>query len=74
MSDKIMSHNVGDSVINNEIKMPRGGFVVMAVSVKPAPVIKGEAAKKITASYERPVNNSQLIKKFENANKYFVMK
>lgn len=73
IGDKIMLFNK-KGIIKGKIKLPRGGFIAMAVSLKPAPVIKGEAAKKITASYEKPVNNSEVLKKCQSAKKIFVTK
>lgn len=56
------------------LKPPEGGFDVMAVSVRPSPIIKGEAAKKLLDAMNKPTNNTELFKKCEQASKLFVTK
>lgn len=70
---KIMCISQG-SFNEKGLKLPIGGYEIMAVSIKPTPVIKGEAAKKIIANYEKPVNKSKILKEIENEPKIFVMK
>ncbi|NLZ51655.1 MAG: hypothetical protein GX892_00610 [Thermoanaerobacteraceae bacterium] len=45
----------------------------MPVSIKPAPIIKGEAAKKILKEMENPAGKTELFKKCKEASRLFTM-
>jgi hypothetical protein len=70
-SDNIMNKH-SNSVDGSTLKIPAGGFKIMAVSIKPAPVIKGEAAKKIIDSYRKPTDNSAFLSKCKRESEFFV--
>ena len=47
---------------------------VLAVSMKPSPIFKGESAKKIIDAMSKPSNNAELFKKCKELSKIFTMK
>ena len=57
---------------NIYLKLKEGG--IMAVSIKPTPVFKGDAAKKIGREMSNPRDNSKVFEKCERLSKRFEAK
>lgn len=56
---------------NRKQRDEKGEVDIMAVSIKPAPVFKGQAAKDLLCKVENPTSKKELLAKCEELGKIF---